>query len=104
MMWGKKKEKVKDPKAEAFFRRVIHTDPMKLKPVKKIDAGVVVKPLQEVAKKKAKELGVSPGLLYNALYYCYNDPSCDLEDLFKKAKEGGDSYLLKFLHERGVEV
>ncbi len=99
-----KKEKVKDPKAEAFFRRVIHTDPMKLKPVKKINVDEAVKPLQEMAKKKAKELGVSSGLLYNALYYCLNDPDCDVEELLKKAKEGGDSYLLKFLHERGVEV
>jgi hypothetical protein len=103
MMW-KKKEKVKDPKAEAFFRRVIHTDPMKLRPLKRINAGEAVKPLQEMAKKKAKELGVSPGLLYNALYYCYNDPKCDVEELFKMAKEGGDSFLLKFLHEHGVEV
>jgi hypothetical protein len=102
-MW-KKKEKIKDPKAEAFFRRVIHTDLMKLKPVKKINADVAAKPLQEMAKKKAKELGVSPGLLYNALYYCYNDPNCDVEELLKEAKEGRDNYLLKFLHEHGVEV
>ncbi len=100
-----KKEKVKDPKAEAFFRRVIHTDPMKLKQIKKINADVAVKPLQEMAKKKAKELGgVSSALLYNALYYCINDPSCDLEELLKKAKEGGNNFLIKFLHERGVEV
>jgi hypothetical protein len=103
-MWGKKKEKVKDPKAEAFFRRVIHTDPAKLKPAKKINADEAAKPLQEMAKKKAKELGVSPGLLYNALYYCYNDPGCDVEELLQKAKEGRDSYLLQFLRERGVEV
>jgi hypothetical protein len=104
MMWGKKKEKVKDPRAEAFFRRVIHTDPAKLKPVKKINADEAAKPLQEMAKKKAKELGVSPGLLYNALYYCVNDPGCDVEELLQKAKEGRDSYLLQFLRERGVEV
>jgi hypothetical protein len=103
MMW-RKKEKIKDPKAEAFFRRVIHTDPMKLKPVKKLNTSETVKPLQEMAKKKAKELGVPPNLLYNALYYCYNDPECDAEELLKKAKEEGESYLLKFLHERGVEV
>ena len=104
MMWGKKKEKVKDSRAEAFFRRVIHTDPAKLKPAKKINADEAAKPLQEMAKRKAKELGVPPGLLYNALYYCINDPSCDVEELLQKAKEGRDSYLLKFLHERGVEV
>jgi hypothetical protein len=103
MMW-KKREKVKDSKAEAFFRRAIHTDPMKLQPVKKINTDEVMKPIKEMAKKKAKELGVSPGLLYNALYYCYNDVNCDVEDLLKKAKEGGDSFLLKFLHEHGVEV
>jgi hypothetical protein len=103
MMW-RKKEKVKDPKAEVFFRRVIHTDPLKIRPVKKIDAGETTKPLKEMAKKKAKELGVYPNLLFNALYYCINDTNCDLEDLLKKAKEGGDSYLLKFLHERGVEI
>ena len=102
-MW-RKKEKIKDPKAEAFFRRVIHTDPMKIRPTKKIDTGETTKPLKEMAKKKAKELGVSPGLLYNALYYCINDTECDVEELLQKAKEGRDSFLLKFLHERGVEV
>ena len=104
MMWGRKKDNVKDPKAEAFFRRVIHTDPMKLRPVKKINVDEMTKPLKEMARKKAKELRVSPNLLFNALYYCYNDPNCDVEDLLKKAKEGRDSFLLKFLHEQGVEV
>jgi len=104
MMWGRKKEKVKDSRAEAFFRRVIHTDPAKLKPAKKINADEVTKPLQEMARKKAKELGVSSGLLYNALYYCINDPGCDVEELLQKAKEGRDSFLLQFLRGRGVEI
>jgi len=33
-----------------------------------------------------------------------NDPSCDLDDLKERIREGGQDFIIKFLHERGVEV
>jgi len=95
---------MKKGRESAFFRRAAHVDTAKMKPVKKIDTGPLLRPLKEEAKRKAKELGVSPGLLFNALYYCLNDPDCDVDALYEEVKKGGDDYLRRFLLERGVEI
>jgi hypothetical protein len=93
-----------DPKVEAFFRRAVSVDVNKVKEVGKIDAEPRLKPLKRLARQWAKELKVPPGLAFNAIYYCVNDPNCDLDGLKERIREGGQNYIIKFLHERGVEV
>jgi len=99
-----RKEGKADPKVEAFFRRAMAVDVDKVKEVGKIDTEPRLKPLKKLAKQWAKELRVPPNWAFNAIYYCINNPSCDLDSLKEKIREGGKNYIIKFLHEHGVEV
>jgi hypothetical protein len=101
-LWRREREA--DPKVEAFFRRAVSVDVNKVKEAGKIDTEDRLKPLKRLARQWAKELRVPPGLAFNAIYYCVNDPSCDLDGLKERIREGGQDYIIKFLHERGVEV